>query len=209
VRHEQQLSAEISHELRTPLSRILAEVDLLQSSTSPDAQTAGALRAVATSATQMDGILETLLATARSASTHAPGRCDIATAIRQALAEVDPQEGVAVTVTVSGSAGVAEPLLVRTLVPVLQNAMRFARARVDVSTEISSDGLHLLIADDGPGLGELGERAFEPGVRGDLDSDGAGLGLPLARRLARACGGDVTARPCLNGAVLDVRLPTG
>jgi signal transduction histidine kinase len=209
VRHEQQLSAEISHELRTPLSRILAEVDLLQSSTSPDAQTAGALQAIATSATQMDGILETLLATARSASTQAPGRCDIATATRQALAEVDGRDGVAVTVTAAGTAGVAEPLLVRTLVPVLQNAMRFARARVDVSTERAADGLHVLVTDDGPGLGELGERAFEPGIRGHADSDGAGLGLPLARRLARACGGDVTARPCPDGAVLDVRLPTG
>ncbi len=209
LRHEQQLSAEISHELRTPLSRIVAEVDLLQSSTSPDPQTASALQAVATSAAQMDGILETLLATARSASKQAPGRCDVREAARQAVAEVDPREGVAVTVTASGAAGVAEPVLVRTLVPVLQNAVRFARSRVDVSAAVAADGLHVLVRDDGPGLGELGERAFEPGVRGHTGHDGAGLGLPLARRLARSCGGDVIAQPCPDGAVLDVRLPAG
>ena len=46
--------------------------------------------------------------------------------------------------------------------------------------------------DDGPGLDPaLGERVFDPGVRGP--GAGAGLGLPLARRLARSCGGDVRA----------------
>ena len=55
--------------------------------------------------------------------------------------------------------------------------------------------MRVAVRDDGPGLDpELGERAFEPGVRGDGERrDGAGLGLPLARRLARSCGGDVVA----------------
>jgi len=50
------------------------------------------------------------------------------------------------------------------------------------------------VRDDGPGLApELGERAFEPGIHGaQPHGSGAGLGLPLARRLARSCGGDVT-----------------
>jgi signal transduction histidine kinase len=208
LRHEQQLSAEISHELRTPLARIVAEVELLQSSTVPDATTATALQAIATSAAQMDGILETLLATARSASTQPPGRCDVRAAAERAAAEVPAREGIAVHITAAGTAGVAEPVLVRTLVPVLQNAMRFARHRIDVDTEVDADGLHVLVRDDGPGMGGLGERAFEPGVRGHADDDGAGLGLPLSRRLARSCGGDVTARTAV-GAVLDVRLPAG
>jgi signal transduction histidine kinase len=209
LRHEQQLSAEISHELRTPLSRIVAEVDLLQSTTRPDPQTAAALAVVGASAAQMDGILETLLATARSTGTQAPGRCDVAAAVRLALAEVGPQDLVQLESAAEGAAGVAEPVLVRTLVPVLQNAARFAHSRVDVSSESADDGLHILVRDDGPGLGELADTAFEPGVRGRADEDGAGLGLALSRRLARACGGDVTVRPSLSGAVLDVRVPAG
>jgi signal transduction histidine kinase len=209
LRHEQQLSAEISHELRTPLSRIVAEVDLLESTTRPDPQTAAALAVVATSVAQMDGILETLLATARSAATQAPGRCDVAAAVRTAVAEVGPQERVQLESDAEGAAGVAEPVLVLTLVPVLQNALRFARSRVDVNSEFKDDGLHILIRDDGPGFGELGESAFEPGVRGRPDADGAGLGLALSRRLARSCGGDVTVRPSSSGAVLDVHVPAG
>ena len=58
----------------------------------------------------------------------------------------------------------------------------------------SAGRVRVAVRDDGPGIPpELGEQAFEPGVRGPGAADGgAGLGLPLARRLARSCGGDVT-----------------
>jgi signal transduction histidine kinase len=52
----------------------------------------------------------------------------------------------------------------------------------------------------------LGDRAFDPGVRGS-DSDGAGLGLALARRLARSCGGDVVLGPGPGGDLV-LELPT-
>jgi signal transduction histidine kinase len=46
---------------------------------------------------------------------------------------------------------------------------------------------------------------FAPGVS---SSGGAGLGLPLARRLARSCGGDVVAAPG-DGGTFELRLPGG
>ena len=69
----------------------------------------------------------------------------------------------------------------------------------------------LSVADDGPGVGaDARDHVFEPGrVAGVNGHGGAGLGLPLARRLALAAGGDVTltspgAGP---GAEFQVRLP--
>ena len=56
----------------------------------------------------------------------------------------------------------------------------------------------IAVIDDGAGIaaGDA-ERIFEPGFSG---AGGAGLGLPLARRLARAAGGDVVAVPQRGGA---------
>jgi two-component system OmpR family sensor kinase len=66
------------------------------------------------------------------------------------------------------------------------------------------------VDDDGPGV-EAAEQEtiFEPAVRGSagrMAPSGAGLGLALARRLARAASGDVVARPGARGRFV-VRLP--
>jgi signal transduction histidine kinase len=69
------------------------------------------------------------------------------------------------------------------------------------------------IDDDGPGVPAADlESIFEPGRRGPgsgLGSNGAGLGLALARRLARSAGGDVEAEHREGGARFVVTLPAG
>jgi signal transduction histidine kinase len=85
-------------------------------------------------------------------------------------------------------------VLRRALAPLVDNARRHGTAG-GVALELSAvDGrVRLAVCDDGPGVdATLGERVFDPGVSGgDAGGGGAGLGLPLARRLARSCGGDV------------------
>ena len=78
-----------------------------------------------------------------------------------------------------------------------------------------ADAVEFFIADDGPGV-EAGEREaiFEPGVRGAAGNGsggdgGAGLGLALARRLARALGGDVKYAENAAGAAFVARVPFG
>ena len=70
------------------------------------------------------------------------------------------------------------------------------------------------IEDDGPGVSEAErERIFEPGVRGSAgernDDAGAGLGLSLARRLARSVDGEVYAATptAAGGGRFVIRLP--
>ena len=67
------------------------------------------------------------------------------------------------------------------------------------------------VSDDGPGVpADQRDRIFERMVR--LDSSrtsaaGVGLGLPIARGIARAHGGDVRCVPAATGARFEVVLP--
>jgi signal transduction histidine kinase len=217
LRHEQRLSAELSHELRTPLARITAEVELLQRrERSPEARSE-AYDALARSADQMSRILETLMAAARAEAAPQPGRSRLGPALEQLAGEWSgplAQRGVQLVVD-GGSeelaVGVDSDVVERIVAPLLENAARYARSEVTVGATRQAEHVRLTVRDDGPGV-EAGEeeRIFEPGVSAARANGhaGAGLGLSLARRLARAVGGEVSAtsdgRP---GAAFAVDLP--
>ncbi|MFZ4603498.1 MAG: sensor histidine kinase [Caulobacterales bacterium] len=99
---------------------------------------------------------------------------------------------------------------------ILRNAAQALTAQPDrtspgvIAATVSAIGPVVLvrIVDDGPGLPEkVRARLFEP-FGGTTRSDGAGLGLAIARELARAQGGDVdlvASGP--EGTAFEVRLP--
>jgi signal transduction histidine kinase len=95
--------------------------------------------------------------------------------------------------------------LVAAVRPLLENAARHGAGEPRV--EVSRDGRTVVIAvlDQGPGVAaEDVDLVFEPGHT--TSADGSGLGLALARRMVRAVGGDVVARPGPGGR-FEVRVP--
>jgi two-component system OmpR family sensor kinase len=99
----------------------------------------------------------------------------------------------------------------------LDNARRHTPrgGRVTIDLQPSSTGTFAVvtITDTGPGVPEEErERIFQRLVRLDdartRDHGGAGLGLPIARALARAHGGDLTCTPHQRGARFELKLPT-
>ena len=208
VRHERQLSAELSHELRTPLSHIVAETDLLLARPHTADEVDAAHRAIHDTAVAMDRIIETLLTTARAEVRATPGLCRLAPAIQRALAG-EPGTGPAIAVDVGEiSAGIDGAVLERILAPIVDNARRHTVSTIAITARHEGDSVFIDIADDGPGVPQpLRERVFDPGFRADPSDDhlGAGLGLALARRLARAADGDVTIGG--SGSTFSVRLP--
>lgn len=85
-----------------------------------------------------------------------------------------------------------DDVAVQVITNLLLNAIDFSPVgqTVDVSLHRTRDSVRFLIEDRGPGVAhELLPRLFDQGVT--TRSEGAGIGLPLSRRLARDRGGDL------------------
>jgi two-component system, OmpR family, sensor kinase len=221
LRREQRFSAEVSHQLRTPVAKVKAEAELALRRPRDPEYYQEALGSVLYSADQMARTVEALLAAAQEEGSLARGRADV----WQVMADVVSSIGVlaeenGVEVRVQPPArdlrvGVERAIAAQILQPVVENACRFARSEVMLGAGRNGKEVYFLIEDDGPGVAEdERERIFEPGVRGTAAAGernvarGAGLGLPLARRLARAASGDVEVEPGREGARFKVRLPS-
>jgi len=110
--------------------------------------------------------------------------------------------------------GVELELAERILQPILENACRYGTSSIRVSIDRDSRAVRYAVDDDGPGIAVAErEEIFEPGTRGRLGrengTDGAGLGLALARRLARGVDGDVEAVAGVGAGRFVVTLPAG
>ncbi|MFF6993183.1 ATP-binding protein [Streptomyces sp. NPDC010273] len=219
LRHEQQLTGELSHELRTPLTRIIIELDWWRARPRSAAETRTTHEVIAEAAQSMRTICDTLLNDARE-STHnaptAPGTTAIAPVLQRLVHNDGPRCQVKTVVDMADpklEAGIAPALLERIVSPLLTNALRYADSMVTISVRPRPGGVRIAVTDDGPGVAkEFIDDLFQPGHRADRDDghDGAGLGLPLARRLARAVGGEVSYDPGHTpGARFLVDLPSG
>jgi signal transduction histidine kinase len=188
-RHERRFAADVAHELRTPLAAIRVRVDLALDPRAPTEDSHATLRAIEAQVARMSATVETLLAVARREIDPQDGRVDL-----EAIAhELDGVELRVLSDPMPAAEGDPE-IVRRALAPLLDNARRHARSSVTVTLDTTPGRARVTVRDDGPGLDpNLGEAAFEPGRRGERQPEGgAGLGLPLARRLARACGGEVS-----------------
>ena len=100
----------------------------------------------------------------------------------------------------------------RILQPLVENACRYGSSTVNISIERNDGAVRYTIDDDGAGVAaEERERIFEPGIRGiqgSRDGAGAGLGLALARRLARSANGEIEALARPRGGRFVITLPS-
>lgn len=218
----------ISHDLRTPLTavRALAETVEEGAADAPE-RFAGEVRAqVETMSRMVDDLFELskLTSGAVQVRTEQVGLRDV---VSDAVADVRAAaERRGLRIVERGIAGQvlwADPhQLGRIVVNLLANAIRHAPSGTDIvisATEADRHRLVLGILDHGAGVAvEDLDRMFDVGWRADparattvddLVSSGAGLGLSIARGLARAHGGDVVAELTAEGFRMNVLLPYG
>jgi signal transduction histidine kinase len=216
---ERRFSAQASHELRTPLTVLRGELEL--SLRDPEISRQATSRALA-SAETMVRLVEVLLLLSRAESKFQAkdlellNLCDL---IRDELARAatrTPDDAARITISLPEEALVLgqEQLLVHAVANLLDNAWKHTPTEVaiEVSVQVSPGTVELRVADHGPGISrEHQERIFEPFFRdptSPVRNEGYGLGLPFARSVARAHGGDLwleSARAA--GASFVMRLP--
>ncbi|HEV7773907.1 MAG TPA: HAMP domain-containing sensor histidine kinase [Conexibacter sp.] len=211
LRHEQRFSAEMAHELRTPLSGVRGEAELMlrEPGLSDDAR--AGLGRILRGTERMQSVIETLLTVARRDGEPGRGASDArAGAARAVEAQQTSAQRAGITLAYLPSASALrvsadEDSVAQALGPLLENAVRHASTRVTVALERENGHVDISVQDDGPGFGDADPDAlFEPGTS---SVGGAGLGLPLARRVARACGGEVSAEATGAGGRFVLRLP--
>ena len=86
-----------------------------------------------------------------------------------------------------------QPMAVRVLVNLLDNAMKFTTSgSVTLLTNINGSNVEFVVEDTGTGItAEDAEKVFEPFTKLNSFFDGAGCGLTVARSIARRLNGDV------------------
>lgn len=211
--------ADISHELRTPLTVMRGEAEIaLRGADRPTAEYRRALTRIAEEAALTGHLVDELLFVARAEA----GQARIA---RQTLAfdEVVRRAATAArTLAQPRQVRVVEracsvpfavqgdPEKLRQLVLILlDNAVRYSKPGGDVTLTLApaAEMVQLSVEDRGIGIPpEEIERVFERFHRSEgaaaLHPEGSGLGLPLARAIARPHGGEVTMEAHAGGGTI-------
>ena len=186
-----EMLAGVSHDLRTPLTRMRLQLELMGDAPGADE--------MVTDIADMERMIEAYLAFARGAGNEAAVRTDLVALIREAVGKANRAGTKGEFVDYAGPADLTatvRPMAIgRCLGNLLSNAGRHA-AHVQVTLHRIDTVAEILIDDNGPGIPE-NQRAvvFRPFYRLDtsrnLDTGGAGLGLTIARDVARGHGGDL------------------
>ncbi|MFG2030257.1 sensor histidine kinase [Streptomyces sp. NPDC048825] len=218
--------ADASHELRTPLMSVRGYADLFQyaAANAPEERDKHLARLRAEAA-RMGVLLDDLLLLARldAADVEAPLRLeevDLVELVHQA-ADAFRAGRTDHPLTVTAGPGPVmlrlDPLRIRQVLDnLLSNAAVHTPAGTKVSAEVSVEsGMAVVrVADAGPGIPAADQhRVFDRFYRVDKarsrDRGGSGLGLAVARSLARAHGGTLELTSCPGSTTFTIRLPLG
>ena len=205
-----EMLAGVSHDLRTPLTRVRLQLAMLA-----DAHP-GSRQEITESEQDlllMEHMIDEYMAFARGQGGEAPVSTDLAEIIDDVAGDAR-RRGSSIVLEVE------RPLILalrpnairRCLTNLVENAMHHG-ARVAISATRRDDVVSVAVEDDGPGIPvDQREDVFKPFFR--LDSarnprtGGAGLGLSIARDVARGHGGDIRmSGGSLGGLRAELRLP--
>ena len=193
-----QMLADVSHELRTPLTIIQGESDVaLRGADKTSEEYREALRRTRETAKHTNLLVNDLLFISRQEAGQSRLKLehvDLKHLLHDTIAVFEPDIPV-VSDLERAEATLDVSRIRQCIVAMIENARRYGGPDIAVRLMPSATGLRICVDDNGSGLPEAEkELAFERFFRGsnaaDRYEDGAGLGLPVERSIARAHGGN-------------------
>lgn len=195
-------AANLAHGLKTPLSALATDVERLRAN--GQAEIADD---IAELGHRMRRHMERELARARLRHGRSQARTPLAPivdGIFRALKRTPAGEDIDMHNSVEASVTVpVDPDDLNELIGNLaENAVRFARSRVTLETELTGNAVLIRISDDGPGLDPAGlANAMKPDKRLDQSQLGAGLGLAIAGDIVESFGGRLDLEKSILGGL--------
>jgi two-component system osmolarity sensor histidine kinase EnvZ len=188
IRQRTEMLAGVSHDLRTPLTRMKLALELVGNDP--------AVAELKSDVVEMERLVNLYLDFARGEGVETPVETDIALLLED-IAAGARREGMPLSLAPASELVVAvrPNALRRCINNLIANARRYG-SHIWLTSVPVEDGVDILIDDDGPGIPAAErERVFQPFTRLDASRNpstgGIGLGLTIARDVARSHGGDV------------------
>ena len=126
------------------------------------------------------------------------------------IAEAAPARTIRIDVDQGASAAIDPSELAQAVTNLVDNALKYTRGAVAVSTRSAGSRIEVGVKDEGPGMSpEELRHAFDRFYRGETrrDVDGSGLGLSIARAAVERAGGTLAVASDSGGSLFTITLP--
>jgi two-component system sensor histidine kinase BaeS len=221
---EQQFLLSVSHDLRTPLTSIHGYAEAITDGAVDDPQAAA--RVILAESRRLERLVRDLLDLAKldarsfSLDLEPVDLAQVATSTAESLRPAAEAAGVTLVSPEDAAGPSGAPVvladrdrLVQVAANLLENALKFARTRIEIMAAVDGGIALMWVTDDGPGIAAVDlphvfERLYVAQAKPVRKESGSGLGLAIARELVTAMGGTIGVESAAGaGTRFVVRLP--